>query len=382
MSSRLVYANRCLPLRGLAALAIFAVGVGSVAGQESKPVAPKLEKETAWYNVADWGVEGKGWADTKHFYDRFPAKAEGVVPAPVWNLSRQSAGMAARFQSNATKISIRYTLLKKELAMYHMPATGVSGVDLYARNDQGQWRWLGVTHPESQTVETCVANGLDGKPRDYLLYLPLYNGVESLEIGLPSEASFEPLPPRKAKPLVLYGTSILQGGCASRPGMAWTAILGRRLDRPVINLGFSGKGRMEPEVGQLLAELDPVAYVIDCLPNLDGPSVAERAEPLVRQLRQAHPETPIVLVEDRTYSAAPFKAASREHHAASRAALKATYDKLVAEGMRGLVYVPGDSLLGDDDEATVDGSHPSDLGMLRQADALTPVLRPLVEGRE
>lgn len=138
---------------------------------------------------------------------------------------------------------------------------------------------------------------------------------------------------------------------------------------------------MDPEVGQLMAELDAAVYVIDCLPNMQGEEVAQRAEPLVRQLRAAHPDAPIVLVEDRTYANAAFKPESQQRHAASRAALKDAYAKLVGDGVTGLSYIEGDQLLGDDGEATVDSSHPSDLGMMRQADILEPVLRPLVEGR-
>jgi lysophospholipase L1-like esterase len=349
--------------------------------QEAKKVEPKIEDGIAWYNVQDWGVEGKGWSDTKRYYDRFPGKAEGVVRDAVWGLSRHSAGMAARFKTDATTISTRYTLLSKNVAMPHMPATGVSGVDLYARNDAGQLRWLGITRPKEQTFQGQLAGGMEPKLREYMAYLPLYNGVESLEIGVPQGAAFEPLVPRNQKPIVFYGTSILHGGCASRPGMAFPAIVGRRLDRPVINLGFSGNGKMEAEVGQLLAELDAAAYVIDCLPNMAADEVAQRAEPLVRQLRAAHPDAPIVLVEDRTYGDAAFVPQQQQRNATSRAALKDVYARLVADGVKGLAYIEGNQLLGDDDEATVDGSHPSDLGMMRQADVLIPVLRPLVEGR-
>src|SRR5205823_11246646 len=97
-------------------------------------------------------------------------------------------------------------------------------------------------------------------------------------------------PASRRKPVVFYGTSITQGGCASRPGMVHTAILGRRLDRPVINLGFSGNGKMEPELAALLAELDPAVYVLDCLPNLNAQEIRERVGPFVRTLRQARPE--------------------------------------------------------------------------------------------
>ena len=269
------------------------------ADSQQSAVEPKLEEGVAWYDVQDWGVEGRGWTETKRYFDRLPAKAEGVVRSPVWSLSRHSAGMCVRFATDATEISARYTLLSGNVAMSHMPATGVSGLDLYAQDDQGQWRWVAVTRPTSREVKARFVSGIRPGRRQYMIYLPLYNGVESLEIGVPEGAAFEPLAPRADKPIVYYGTSIAHGACASRPGMSFSAILGRRLDRPVINLGFSGNGRMDPEVVDLLAELDAAVYCIDCLPNMQGPEIAERTEPLVRTLRKARPEAPIVLIEDR-----------------------------------------------------------------------------------
>jgi lysophospholipase L1-like esterase len=108
---------------------------------------------------------------------------------------------------------------------------------------------------------------------------------------------------------------------------------------------------------------------------MEGDSVAKRTEPLVRRIRQDRPKTPIVLVEDRTYANTPFLPARRQRHATSRAALRAAYERLAADGVEGLHYVEGEHLLGDDSEATTDSSHPSDLGMMRMADALTPVLK-------
>ena len=357
--------------------AVYVLGASMALGEAAAAVKPKIEDGVAFYNVQDWGVEGRGWNDTKRYFDRLPGKAEGVVRPPVWSLSRDSAGMVARFETDATEIWVRYTLLSDRLAMAHMPATGVSGVDLYAKHEGG-WRWLAIAQPTSKAMKLKLTEGLDPGRREYLLYLPLYNGVDALEIGVPEGAAFVPEPPRKEKPIVFYGTSICQGGCASRPGMLYTAILGRRLDRPVINLGFSGNGTMDASIGDLLGELDAAVYVIDCLPNMQAEAVAERTEPLVRQLRKARPEAPIVLVEDRTYDYAFLKKGARDRHATSRAALKAAYEGLVADGVKGLYYVPGDTLLGADGESTVDGSHPNDLGMMRMADALEPVLRPLL----
>jgi len=359
------------------AAALAAAETGRSWGAEAASVKPKLEDALAWRDVRDWGVEGRGWSDTERYFDRFPRKAKGVVRDAVWSLSRHSAGMCCRFETDATAIWARYELLSQGLAMPHMPATGVSGLDLYARDKQGHWRWLGFVAPTAAKLKVRLAQGIEPGRRAYLLYLPLYNGVESLEIGVPPEAMFKPLAPR-ARPIVFYGTSITHGGCASRPGMAYPAILGRRLDRPVVNLGFSGNGTMDPEVGALMADLDAGVYVIDCLPNMGADTVAARTEPLVRQLRAARPKTPIVLVEDRTFANAALIPGHRQHHAASRAALRASYEKLKAASVPGLYYVEGEHLLGDDGEATVDASHPTDLGMLRMADALEPILRPLL----
>lgn len=344
---------------------------------------PTVTEGVAWYDVQDWGVEGKGWKDTERYYDRLPERAEKKVRSAVWNLSRHSAGMLVRFETDAPKIHARYKLRSANLAMPHMPATGVSGVDLYARNEVGQDRWLAVAKPTAQNVNVVLASDIDprpnGQPRLYTLYLPLYNGVDKLEIGVPSGSEFASVAPRKEKPIVFYGTSIMHGACASRPGMSITGIVGRRLNRPVINLGFSGNGRLEPEVGEFLCELDPAVFVIDCLPNVDGPVVAERTEPLVLQLRKARPETPILLVEDRTYTFAPFKQTSRDRHEGSRTAFRAAYENLQKAGIKNLYYLPGDDLLGDDGEAATDGSHPSDLGMMRYADAYVPALQKILD---
>lgn len=337
------------------------------------------DQGVVWHDVEDWGVEGKGWGvdETQKYFDRLPARAKDDVRGPVWSLSRHSAGMLTRFRTNAREIWIDYKLTSNKLALPHMPATGVSGVDLYATDHVGQTRWVAVTRPASQNVKTRLVGNLLPGERRYTIYLPLYNGTEFLRIGVPSNASFEPIAPRSQKPIVFYGTSITHGACASRPGMPHPAILGRRLDRPVINLGFSGNGKMEKEVGQYLAELDPAVYVIDCLPNMVGHEVASRAEPLVRQLRAVRPDTPILLVEDRTNANAGFIQGAQERHNGSRSALRAAYERLLADGFEKLGYLKGESLLGEDREDTTDGSHPSDLGFYRHANAMEDALRKL-----
>jgi hypothetical protein len=354
------------------------------AGDVLDPASAKADekKQTLFYDIRALGLEGQGWSEVKNPFDRLPAKAEGVVRPAVWNLSHDSAGLCVRFVTDAPTIAARWSLTKANLAMPHMAATGVSGVDLYVRNgDAGKWRWLANGKPTAQNMAATLVSGLPPGRREYLFYLPLYNGVTSVEVGVPTGAALAKAPPRpadRAKPILFYGTSITQGGCASRPGTCHPAIIGRRFDRPVINLGFSGNGHMEPEVAALLAELDPAVFVIDCLPNMDAKGVAERAENLVKTIRAKRPTTPILLVEDRTMSDAFLVETKRKAHEARRAALKKAYENLIAAGDKHLTYLAGQHLLGEDGEGTVDSSHPTDLGFFQQADAFEAALKPLV----
>ncbi|QOV91628.1 SGNH/GDSL hydrolase family protein [Humisphaera borealis] len=362
-------------------LAFLLCSVSLRAAEALDSATGKEAKGVIFFDAKAIGIEGQAFADTKAPYDRLPGKADGVVRPPVWNLSRDSAGMAVRFVSDAPAIHARWSLTKEKLEMPHMAATGVSGLDLYVRTEKGNWHWLAVGKPAAQTTTAALISNIPAGKREYLLYLPLYNGVTSLEIGVPKGSTlFKPdaRPAARAKPILFYGTSITHGACASRPGMVHTSILGRWFDRPVINLGFSGNGTMDDSMGNLLAELDVAVYVIDCLPNMDAKAVAAKAEPFIRALRKAKPNTPIVLVEDRTYGDAFLIESKAKRNAGSREEFRKTYAKLKAEGMTGLSYLEGEKLLGEDGDDTVDSSHPSDLGFMRQAEAMKVVLEPLL----
>ena len=323
-----------------------------------------------WYDCQLLGVEGKGWTDTESYYDRLPVKAKSNVPSSVWNLGHDSAGLCVYFATDSSSMKVRWTLRKNSLSMPHMPATGVSGIDLYGRNEAGKWRFLGNGRPAGGT--NC-ASFSPAVGKDNILYLPLYNGVKSIEIGIPKGKILST--PGQAygkqrKPIVFYGTSITQGGCVSRPGLAATSIVGRELDIPVINLGFSGSGKMEPEMANLLAELDPSIFVLDCLWNMNSGLVTERVDPFVRKLRTMHPSTPILLVEDSSFR--NITPTDKGH------LLRIVHDKLTKDGIKGLFFLSNEEMLGDDFEGTVDGCHPNDLGMMRQASVFIKALAPLL----
>ena len=154
-------------------------------------------------------------------------------------------------------------------------------------------------------------------------------------------------------------------------------LLSQWLDAELVSAARLHRGG--PEVTELLAELDAAIYVIDCCPNLSGPETAERTKPLVEQLRKARPETPIVLVEDRVYTDAWLIASKKSRNDGNHAALKKSFDELIATGTKHLDYIPGTDLLGDDNEGAVDSSHPNDLGFMRQADAFDKVLGKMMK---
>ncbi len=372
--------------RFLAATTMAAVASSFGCAQgKTAPATPTAVASTAptepidWYDVREWGLEGRAFADTESYFDRLPARAKSVVRKEVWDLSHHTAGMSVRFTADAKNIYIRYTLTKTELAMAHMPASGVSGVDLYVK-DKDTWRWLGGARPrQAEFIGKLSELGRPDGKQEYVANLPLYNGVKSMEIGVSKGGSFAGIAPRKAKPILFYGTSVTQGGCASRPGMAFVSILGRRLNKPMLNFGFSGNGRMEVEVAQFLAEIDAAIFVLDCGANTPAKQLEERTPGVVKLLREKHRETPILLVQERPLEQRAVVPAVEKAHQEKMAALRNAYKVLEKEGVKNVRLLERDDFLGSDGEGTVDGSHPTDLGMLRYADALEDELRQLIK---
>lgn len=366
-------------------LLIFICSTGSI-------VFAQPATEYAWWNPAQSTIpviEGQGWVgkDIQKPYDRLPAKAEKTVRPVVWNLAHNAAGILIRFRAGTDKIVVRYTVSGKQ-ALPHMPATGVSGVDLYGIDSDGDARWCAGKYTFGDTIQYQFTNlepndAYHKKGREYRLYLPLYNTVQWLEIGVPTGVTLTPLPVRNDKPIVIYGTSIAQGACASRPGMAWTAILGRKLDRPVINLGFSGNGRLEKEVVELLPDIDAKLYVLDCLPNLVATvgikpdEIKTRIRESVKTLRNRNPTTPILLVEHAGYSEGDLNPSRQQLYTEVNELMQQAFAQLKSEGIQKLYLLPK-SAINLTSDATVDGTHPTDLGMQQYADAYERSIRAIL----
>ena len=341
------------------------------------------ESNVSYYGRDHFLIEGTAVADSlkESPYDRLPVSYKDKVRQPVWDLSKSSAGITVRFHSNSTSINLKWTVLN-DFDMPHMASTGIKGIDLYTKYNN-KWRYVTTagaivglkkhqnkSKPLDSISEFELIKNMTPEFREYKLFLPLYDGVTKLEVGIDPTASIEKASPSSVKPIVFYGTSITQGGCASRPGMAHTSIISRRLDVECINYGFSGNGRMETPIVELISEISASFYVIECLQNMDSDQVKQRVRPLVETIRKKHPLTPIVLVENMMYKMAFLDQTIQYELIQENLTLKNEFDKILKSGDQNIFYVKDnqDNLL--DNEGTVDGVHLTDLGFLRYADYL------------
>tara|TARA_B110000503_G_scaffold43791_1_gene71655 strand:- start:393 stop:1544 length:1152 start_codon:yes stop_codon:yes gene_type:complete len=341
------------------------------------------ETDITYFGRDHFLLEGTVIADSlkESPYDRLPISYKDKVREPVWDLSKASAGITVRFHTNSTSISLKWSVLN-DLEMPHMASTGIKGIDLYTKYNN-KWRYVttagayvGLKTYQNKAMPTDSINeyelikNMTPEFREYKLFLPLYDGVTKLEIGIDSNATIKEAKPNSEKPIVFYGTSITQGGCASRPGMAHTNIISRELDVDCINYGFSGNGRMETPIIELISEIDASFYVIECMQNMDSEQVSERVRPLVDMIRTKHPLTPIVLVENMMYTTAFLDQTIETGLIQENAALKSEYDKIIKSGTPNIFYIKDNQGFLVDNEGTVDGVHLTDLGFLRYADYL------------
>jgi lysophospholipase L1-like esterase len=351
-----------------------------------------IKEYTTWNPEKDslQVLEGQAWSkDVKSFYDRLPAKAEAIVRKPVWDLSRNSAGLQLRFQTNADEIIVKY-MVSSQHQMPHMPATGASGIDLYSKTIDGKWSWAAGKYAFGDTIvyrfSNLSTNDQHVKDHEYNLYLPLYNSVKWMEISYPKQSSFKPIKVSTQKPIVVYGTSIAQGGCASRPGLAWTNILQRKLDRPIINLAFSGNGRLENEIIDMISGIDANLFILDCLPNLTGVYVSngelhKRLVNAVVTLQAKKPGIPILLTEHDGFTDEGMNPQRKKDYQEPIKVMTEVFDSLSQAGVKNIYRLTKEAI-NQDIESTVDGTHPNDIGMMHYAEAYEKKIKSIFLEKE
>lgn len=313
-------------------------------------------------------------------YNRIPMAYKDSVNASLWRNAVCSAGLAIRFSSDSKSIGVQYCL-KNNNHMNHMADSGIKGTDLYVLNDKGRWEFVNALRPADDTLQAGVlVKNLDGLTHEYMLYLPLYDGIRWMNIAVDSGASIAgPLvdePAASRGKVVWYGTSILQGGCASRPGMAPTNIVQRELGIECVNIATSGQGKMYFEMARAISEIeDAAAYVIDPVPNCTLGQCDTLTCRFVNIIRAAHPDVPIIMVEGPMYPYWKHDSYHKKYLPEKNAAFRRCYEQLRKENRKNLYYVSCEGLTGPGEEGTVDGIHLTDFGFRGYADKLEPVLK-------
>ena len=344
--------------------------------EESKPMK--------YVNALELRMINKGFDNSLTPYTRIPKYLKDSVRHDLWERAQCSSGMAVRFATNSKRVGVRYNLLWNT-HMAHMADTGLKGTDLYRLSNEGVWEYVNTNRPsKTDSIQTKVyVENLDGDMREFMIYLPLYDGINWLEVGVDEDAVITKPKvdnPRASKKIVFYGTSILQGGCSTRTGMVATNMIQRDLNCECVNIGISGEGKMDLCMARAMATIPGVsAYVIDPVPNCTQMMCDTLTYGFIKTLRTLRPEVPIVMVEGPMYSYAKFDSFFKKYLPAKNAEFRKNYEKLKKENPKNLYYVTSDGLSGYDNEGTVDGIHFTDIGFRRYADKLIPVLRNFVK---
>ena len=373
-----------------------------------------------YVDAREFRIINHGWPDsgsvhTLSSYTRIPTYLKDSIRQELWDRGLNSAGIGIRFATNSKRIGIRYNL-HSNFHMAHMADTGIKGTDLYiwveeegkkssflrsasddrqsrarssrssksSKSSSGHWAYVNTNRPSKDSIQSKVyVENMDGEMHECLIYLPLYDGVNWMEIGVDSDAVLtQPMldNPRQKMRIVNYGTSIMHGGCASRTGMAATNIMQRELNVEMVNLGVSGEGKLVYPMARAMAEMDDViAYIIDPVPNCTQMMCDTLTYDFIRIIRSARPRVPIIMVEGPMYPYAKFDSYFRDYLPAKNEAFRKNYERLKAEGDENLYYVTCEGLTGPDEEGTVDGIHLTDLGFRAYADKLEQVIREVVK---
>ncbi len=342
----------------------------------------------AFYDVLDsshFRMINRGFsvAETHTPFTRIPEALRDSVRPGLWDRGLCSSGYAFRFATNSKRIGIEYNLLWNA-HLPHMAYTGIKGTDLYILRPDGVWEFVNCNRPTRDSIQTkTFVENLDGQMHEYMLYLPLYDGINWMRVGIDSTAVITAPTvnsPALRKKIVFYGTSVLQGGCATRPGMVGTSIIQRDLNVECVNLGFSGEGKMDFCMARAMATIpDVVAYVLDPIPNCTEMMCDTLTYDFVKILRTLRPDVPIFMVEGMEYSYEKYDSFFRNYLPRKNAAFFRNYERLKKENPRNLFYIDRYNQWGPDNEGTVDGIHLTDIGFYFYAKKLEPYLIPYLQ---
>jgi sugar phosphate isomerase/epimerase len=339
----------------------------------STAAAPQKTTNSSWKYTkgTDLTILGKV-KETKNSYHRLDTADYPDLPPAVKRLLTNPAGMAISFTTNSSVITAKWCVSDRKQNL-NLTAIANKGLDLYIKKD-GKWQYAGVGSPNATCTEAVLVKNMDNTEKECLLYLPLYDSVSAVEIGVEQSAQLKSAVNPFKKRIIIYGSSIVQGASASRPGIAYPARLTRETGLDFINLGFSGSAKMEKAVADMVASFPADAYVLDCVPNSSPQQIKERTANFVHTIRKNHPKAPIIVIPTIVREHGFFDQVVGKRVAEQNEAIKTEVKLLQQKGVKDLYLIGQGNLLGLDHEGTTDGTHPNDLGFDRMIQQLKPEL--------
>lgn len=321
-------------------------------------------------------ISGKLFATAKP-YQRVDTVKYSNMPPAVKKLYTHSAGLAICFTSNSTGISARWCVTNPP-SYPNLTPIASKGLNLYVEKD-GQWQYAGVGRPEGDCNTGFLVQNMDHSEKKFVLYLPIYSELSQLEIGIDEGSGLQSLPDPFQKRVLVYGSSITQGAAASRSGLAYPAVLSRRLGYDFLNAGVSGSAKMEPEVIAMLNDIEADAYILDCIPNSTEKNIKDRAVNMIHCIQRRHPGKPVILLNSIVREQSYVDAKVNNMVTSQNSAIDSIAADLINKGTPDFYFINTKGFLGDDHEGTTDGIHPNDLGSYRFVSKLEPIVADILK---
>lgn len=344
--------------------------------------------QTKWMNPMDSDepyICGRAWnKEMGKSFNRLPDRFKATVSEKVWGNSTLTAGLTVRFATTSRNISVKYVCASQNFGTLNLSGIVHSGVDLYGKAKDGKLHWIANHMNWRHVGDTMTISFPDltvptARGTEYTLYLPNYNGVKWLAVGVDSKSDFQFIHQSKERPIVVYGSSIIHGASPSRPGMSIPNIVSREMGYPLINLGFSGSAYMEPGIFDMLGEIDARLFVLDPIPNsvnLTEGEIISRAVAGVKKLRSLS-KAPILLNECHPIPDSIFRANVAERYTRANKAFRQAYLQLKATGINNLYYMHSNEINMSEDDM-IEGTHPNDTGCRAYAEAYKRKIREIL----
>ncbi len=278
-------------------------------------------------------------------------------------LVRNTAGGRLRFSTNSRYVAIKG--IEEVGYMNHMPLTGSGGFVLYQDGEQGSKYYANLMFVscDDGTFDAFVDTG-NREWKSFTMYFPLYSSVYALSLGYDKDAEIGAGKKYAQKGrIIYYGSSITQGGCASRAGNSYQGRIERKIDMDYLNLGFSGNAKGELAMAEYIASLSAEIFVCDYDYNAEDAAYLRATHlPFVETYRKKNPTTPVILVSRPS-------ATLDEDTVERREVILDTYRAMQTRGDKNIYFVDGYALFEGEqrEDCTVDGCHPNDLGFYRMS---------------